>query len=67
MIVRNGNILLATGPDEVLLASLAAVPPANGDDAALEIENLLAAVGAAWALGIPPVLIRTGIEMSCSL
>lgn len=62
VIVRNGNILLATGPDEVLLASLAAVPPANYDHAALEIENLLAAVGAAWALGIPPVLIRTGIE-----
>jgi cyanophycin synthetase len=62
VIVRDGNILLASGPDEILLASLAGVPLPDGEHAALEIENLLAAVGAAWALGISPALIRTGIE-----
>ena len=62
VIVRDGNILLASGPDEILLASLAGVPLPDGEHAALEIENLLAAVGAAWALGISPALIRTGMK-----
>jgi cyanophycin synthetase len=30
--------------------------------AGLQIENVLAAAGAAWALGLPPELIRAGIE-----
>ncbi|SEK78721.1 cyanophycin synthetase [Nitrosovibrio tenuis] len=64
VIVRGGEILLATGSDEVSLASLASIPLPGGAHAVLEIENLLAAVGAAWALGIPPALIRAGIETS---
>jgi cyanophycin synthetase len=64
VIVRNGKILLATGSDEVALTDLPAAPLADGGRAVPEIENILAAVGAAWALGIPPALIRSGIEAS---
>jgi cyanophycin synthetase len=62
VIVHDGSILLVTGSSEVTLAKLADVPVTQGGHAALEVENILAAVGAAWALGIAPALIRNGIE-----
>lgn len=62
VIARDGNILLVTGSSEITLARLADVPVTQGGHATLEIENVLAAVGAAWALGIAPALIRNGIE-----
>ncbi len=60
--VRESKVVLATGPDEVVLVDTARVPLAGGTAASLDIENLLAAIGAAWALGIATDLIRTGIE-----
>lgn len=62
VITRDGNILLVTGSSEITLAKLADIPVTQGGQATPEIENVLAAVGAAWALGIPPALIRSGIE-----
>jgi cyanophycin synthetase len=60
--VRAGSMVLATGQDEIVLAEMAAIPLAcAGQDASL-VENLLAAVGAAWALGISHDLIRAGIQ-----
>lgn len=53
--MRDGNIVLATGKEEILIDN--ATP-----HAALTTENSLAAVAAAWALGIGPDLIRAGIE-----
>lgn len=53
--MRDGNIVLATGKEEILIDN--ATP-----HAALTMENSLAAVAAAWALGIGPDLIRAGIE-----
>lgn len=53
--MRDGNIVLATGKEEILIDN---VTP----HAALTMENSLAAVAAAWALGIGPELIRAGIE-----
>ncbi|MFJ7567606.1 cyanophycin synthetase [Herminiimonas sp. NPDC097707] len=53
--MRDGNIVLATGKEEILIDN--ATP-----HAALTMENSLAAVAAAWALGIGPELIRAGIE-----
>ena len=38
------------------------IPAATGERSTQEIENVLAAIGAAWALGIEPELIRIGIE-----
>ncbi len=62
VIVRDGKIQLITGSSELPLAKLTDIPLTNGGHEIPEVENILAAVGAAWALGIAPALIRTGIE-----
>ncbi|RJG04680.1 cyanophycin synthetase [Noviherbaspirillum cavernae] len=61
--VREGHIVLATGAQEVPLAALD-VPGAiaDADRRARITENILAAVGAGWALGIATDLIQAGIE-----
>jgi cyanophycin synthetase len=60
VIVRNGFLVLATGKQEMQLCELAAhVPAAAGS---MQIENILAATGVAWALDLSPDLIRAGIE-----
>lgn len=60
--VRNNKVVLATGKDETPLADVAAIPLANNDQTAFQIENVLAATGAVWALGLSLELIRAGIE-----
>ena len=62
VIVRNKIISLATGSNELPLIKLEEIPSAVGEHSVEEIENVLAAIGAAWALGIEPDLIRIGIE-----
>jgi len=52
--------VLATGQDEVVLAEMAVIPLACAGHS--QIGNVLAAVGAAWALGISHDLIRAGIQ-----
>jgi cyanophycin synthetase len=59
--VRDGSIVLARGKDETPLSQIAAMPAA-GERTPQEIEQVLAAVGAAWALGIGEDLIRAGSE-----
>ena len=53
---------MATGKDEVTLVEIAAIPLLNSGAPSCQIENVLAAVGAAWALGLSLDLIRAGIE-----
>ncbi|OYY46430.1 MAG: cyanophycin synthetase [Gallionellales bacterium 35-53-114] len=60
--VRYGRLVMATGRDEVTLVEVAAIPLLSSGAPAFQIENVLAAVGAAWALGLTHELIRTGIE-----
>lgn len=60
--VRYGRLVLATGRDEVTLVEVASIPLLNSAAPAYQIDNVLAAVGAAWALGLSHDLIRTGIE-----
>ncbi len=60
--VRYGRLVLATGRDEVTLVEVASIPLLNSASPAYQIDNVLAAVGAAWALGLSHDLIRTGIE-----
>ncbi|MFD4837920.1 cyanophycin synthetase [Achromobacter sp. NPDC058515] len=60
--VRDGSIVLAQGAQEERLADVAAIPLTHGGRVAFQVENVLAAVGAAWALDIPVELIRAGIE-----
>lgn len=60
VIVRNGFVALAEGNQETQLVELAGNALAGIGGA--QIESVLAAAGAAWALGISPDLIRAGIE-----
>lgn len=62
VLVQNGNIVLCHGTDQVVLLKLAAIPMSADECNLLQLENVLAAVGAAWALGISSSLIRAGIE-----
>jgi len=59
VLVRDGRVVLATGAEEAPLFGLATLPAAVGTTA---LESVLAAIGAAWALGLPAELIRAGIE-----
>ena len=60
--IRYGQIVLADGLSEVSLAKLADIPLTQAGNDAQQIENVLAAVGAAWSLGISPDVMRIGIE-----
>ena len=60
--VRDGYLTLAMGDDEEpLIETIAFIGTPNGC-APHEVENLLAAVAAAWALDLSPELLRTGIS-----
>jgi cyanophycin synthetase len=59
VIVRYGQIMLASGEGEIALAKLADIPLSKSVQ---QTENVLAAVAAAWALAISPDVMRTGIE-----
>lgn len=61
VLVRDGKIMLCNGADETVLLQLAAVPMSAGECNQSQLENVLAAVAAAWALGISFDLIRAGI------
>ncbi|MEO0018276.1 MAG: Cyanophycin synthetase, partial [Verrucomicrobiota bacterium] len=58
--VRDGHITRAEGSTEAPFLALADVPLTHGGRVAFQIENTLAAIAAAWALGIADELIRQG-------
>ncbi|AEK61157.1 cyanophycin synthetase [Collimonas fungivorans] len=60
--VRNDQIMLAVGKNEMLLADITTVPLIARSKDRFQVENVLAAVAAAWALDISHDLIRAGIE-----
>ncbi|MDO8931877.1 MAG: cyanophycin synthetase [Rhodocyclaceae bacterium] len=60
--VRDAQVILATGGAEAALTQLSAIPLADMKQEDRRIENVLAAIGAAWALGVSVDLIRAGIE-----
>ena len=62
VIVRYGQIMLSSGQGEVSLARLCDIPLTENGKATDQVENVLAAVAAAWALDISPDVMRTGIE-----
>ena len=63
VLVRNGSIVLVDGVHETILTHLAELIPDFGKAyLGVEIENILAAIGAAWALGLLPDLMQVGIE-----
>jgi cyanophycin synthetase len=60
--VRDGHVVLAEGPQEIRLVPLAAVPVTHGGRVGFQVENALAAAGAAWGLGVPCEVIRVALE-----
>lgn len=57
---RQGNIVRAEGAEEAVLMPLAAVPLTRGGLIGFQVENTLAALGAAWALGIADEIVTAG-------
>jgi cyanophycin synthetase len=62
VIIQGSEILLVNGSNETPLVALAEIALGQGMDALIEVENILAGVAAAWALGIAPDLIGQGIK-----
>ena len=57
-----GQIMLASGQGETALARLVDIPICKHGKDTRQVENVLAAIGAAWALGISNDVMRTGVE-----
>lgn len=55
-------IVLVTGRESIALTKLTAIPLLGADCHGAQLEHVLAAVGAVWALGVSAELIRAGIE-----
>lgn len=60
--VQDDHVVLADGPTETVLLALAMAPLMAQSDVDFQIQNTLAALGAAWALDIDLELMRAGIE-----
>jgi len=61
VLARNGQLVIASGRNEIVLARLSAFPCLTHPTHALSLESLLAGVGAAWALGLSNDLLVAGI------
>jgi cyanophycin synthetase len=61
--LRGGDLIQAEGERQCKVSSVDAIPLTENGAVAYQVENVLAAVGAAWALGISPEVIRAGIEL----
>ena len=62
VIVRYGQIMLASNQGEIALAKLDDIPLTQNGKDAKQVENILAAVAATWALDVSLDVMRTGIE-----
>jgi cyanophycin synthetase len=60
--VQNGEIVLAAGNDETRLRPVKDIPYLAAGQEPWRLANLLAAVGAAWALEMSPELIGAGLK-----
>jgi len=63
VVLAAGSLVLATGSSQVAVARLAAIALLqDAAEASSELEYIMAAVAAAWALGISADLIRSGVK-----
>jgi cyanophycin synthetase len=62
VVVRAGELILATAETETPIAPLSIIPFIQSDDEPLKLASMLASVAAAWALDISLHVIRTGVE-----
>jgi cyanophycin synthetase len=60
--VRDNAIVLAEGLNEFVLVPLSRVPVTMGGNVRFQVENVLAAAAACWALGVPCEYILLGLE-----
>jgi cyanophycin synthetase len=60
--VRDGSIVLAIGQREEASFPLARIPLTHGGKVGFQVENVLAAIAAAWALGTVANILQTGLE-----
>jgi cyanophycin synthetase len=60
--VRQNRLILATGDQEEVLLALESAPLTHAGKVAFQVENTLAAVAAAWCLGVPAETIVTRVE-----
>ena len=60
--VRDGAIVIADGAREEVVISLDRVPLTHRGRIGFQVENALAAIAAAWSLGVPLDVIRTRVE-----
>jgi cyanophycin synthetase len=60
--VKDNAVTLADGPTEFALLSLDRIPLTFGGRIRFQVENVLAAAAACWALGTPAEQIRAGLE-----
>jgi cyanophycin synthetase len=61
VLVREGRLVLAQGPAEEVLLPLGELRPRHGAQGGFDVEDVLAAAGAAWALGLPGETIHAGL------
>lgn len=62
VIVRYDQIMLASAQGEVALIRLSDIPLTKAGKDTAQVENMLAAVAAAWALDVSIDVMRTGVE-----
>jgi cyanophycin synthetase len=62
VLVRQDRVVLANGSSESFLPGLGRLTIWRATHAGVSLESLLAAVAAAWAMGIPLNLIGAGVE-----
>ena len=60
--VRDDEVILADGKNEVAIVALADVPLTHGGRIGFQVENTLAAAAAGWSLGVPLDVLRDGLE-----
>jgi cyanophycin synthetase len=60
--VRDNAVVLAEGNTDFVLLSLDRVPLTHNGRVGFQVENVLAAASACWALGMPCEQIRLGLE-----
>lgn len=60
--VRENSVILADGATAFPILSLERIPLTHAGRVAFQVENVLAATAACWAVGIPAEAIRSGLE-----
>ncbi|MEQ1600890.1 MAG: cyanophycin synthetase [Methylophilaceae bacterium] len=62
VLVENNSILLTTGKQSSVLIKLADLPILMHSENPIQVDSVLAAIAAAWALNVAPELMRAGLR-----